>query len=244
MSADGPGDVAGDPRRPLGPVPSPVAITGAPALGRLVLVDSAVAMRDALAMRLSRGSIQVVGTAATTVQAMTTIRTARPDLVICDSRLDDATSVELLERLETLEARPRVLLYTSDRDLLTLHRALRAGAHGYALKSADVEELRWAIEYVLAGNPYIDPRLEPLLGGRAFLAGGVLAPREREVLALIAAGLATADIAAHLQVGEQTVRTHVERARRKLGARNRAHAVALAVERGLISVAGGTATAA
>ena len=217
---------------PVAPAPSPERVS------RLVLVDTAVAMRDALAGRLSRGGVQVVATEASAKLAISTVRDTRPDLVIVDAWLDDASGVELVERLEALDPRPRTLLYTADRDLLTLHRALRAGANGYALKTADVDELRWAIEYVLAGNPYIDPRLSPLLSSRTFLGSGELAPRERETLSLIAAGLSQAEIAERLGLGEETIRTHAERAKRKLNARNRAHAVALAVDQGLITVDG------
>ena len=128
-----------------------------------------------------------------------------------------------------------MILYTGDAGAEQLQEALDAGASGYVLKTADLQELLEAVREVAEGGRYIDPRLPAPQrpGGRT----SSLSPREREVMHLMAEGLTAERIGSRIDVSVETVRTHVRNAIRKLGARNRVHAIALALERGEIALA-------
>jgi Response regulator containing a CheY-like receiver domain and an HTH DNA-binding domain len=109
---------------------------------------------------------------------------------------------------------------------------LRAGARGYLLKGAALEEIERAIRAVARGERYIDPRVASRLA--ALSTAPRLSPRERDVLRLLVAGKSNKEIAAALQLAERTVKFHVTSIFNKLGAENRAQAVTIAHERGLV----------
>jgi DNA-binding NarL/FixJ family response regulator len=140
--------------------------------------------------------------------------------------------VELTRTL--LERHPGlcVVLYTDAADTELLDRALESGARGYAVKTGSVRELVEAIEHVARGGRYVDPRLDRvLLTGRASGRRPRLSPRERQVMALMAEGHTAEATGERLGISIETVRTHVRNVVRKLRARNRVHAIAIALER-------------
>jgi DNA-binding NarL/FixJ family response regulator len=125
--------------------------------------------------------------------------------------------------------------YDADDDVLS---AIRGGARGYLLKGSPAAEIAEAIRQVQAGASYLSPRIAAkLVGNVAQRRGtrGLLSPREGGVLRLVAAGLSNKQIAQALKISERTVKFHVNSIFNKLGADNRAQAVALAAERGLLS---------
>jgi DNA-binding NarL/FixJ family response regulator len=131
----------------------------------------------------------------------------------------------------------RVVLYTGETDADLLYEGLDSGAQGYALKAGPTRELVSAIVQVAAGGSYVDPRLDRiLLSERATVRVSQLSPREREVMHLMAEGKTAEGVGEQLGVSVETVRTHVRNAIRKLQARNRVHAIALALERGEIAL--------
>ena len=118
-----------------------------------------------------------------------------------------------------------------------LYSGLDSGARGYALKAGSMEELVGAIHTIVAGGSYVDPRLDRiLLSPRATAQVPQLSPREREIMHLMAEGGTAEAIGTALGVSVETVRTHVRNVIRKLQARNRVHAIALALERGEIAL--------
>ena len=144
---------------------------------------------------------------------------------------------------------PPVLVLTTFEDEEILAGALRAGAAGFLLKGVPAEDLQRAVRTVAAGESWLDPAVTgrvlstyregpaPVLPGAAV---DVLTPREREVLALIGAGLSNTEIAATLTLGEGTVKTHVGHIFAKLDLRDRAAAVVFAFDHGLVQPGGGT----
>ncbi len=115
--------------------------------------------------------------------------------------------------------------------------AVRAGARGYLLKGASAEEIARGIRAVNAGGSYLEPRVTSKLIAEVSSprrGGLVLSAREKEVLRLVADGLPTKQISVSLSISERTVKFHVNSIFRKLGADNRAQAVALAAQRGLL----------
>jgi DNA-binding NarL/FixJ family response regulator len=128
-----------------------------------------------------------------------------------------------------------VLLYTGIGDQDTLVRALDCGARGFALKAGSPEELMAALRAVAEGSGYVDERLRSLLLARFTTERiGILSPREREVLDLLAKGLNGEEVAVQLVLSPETVRTHVRNAMEKLEANTRVHAVAIALRQGEI----------
>jgi len=154
---------------------------------------------------------------------------------VIDIALPGESGIELTRRLMAAHPDLGVLLYTGLDDQRTLSSALDSGARGFALKAGPPEELLAAIRAVARGDTYVDQRLRPLLLARLTTERiGVLSPREREVLDLLAQGLTGEEVATRLSLSPETVRTHVRNAMDKLEAHTRVHAVAIALRQGEI----------
>jgi DNA-binding NarL/FixJ family response regulator len=164
-----------------------------------------------------------------------------------DVRMPVMDGIEATRRLTADDHPPRVLMLTTFDLDEHVFDALAAGASGFLLKDATAERLFDAVRVVAAGEALLAPtvtrrliqRFAGLRPGAAPPGLGELTPRETEVLRLLAEGLSNAEIATRLVLGEETVKTHVSRVLRKLGLRDRAQAVVLAYESGLV-VPGGS----
>ncbi len=202
---------------------------------QLVIVDDHEALREGLSALLTARGLEIVGAAGNVAAGLDLVTVADPDVALIDIRLPDGDGISLTRQL--LELRPDlgVVLYTGDADAELLYTGLDSGARGYALKAGSMAELVAAIERVAAGGSYVDPRLDRiLLSPRATEKLPQLSPREREIMHEMAEGLTAERIGVKLNVSVETVRTHVRNVIRKLQARNRVHAIALALERGEI----------
>jgi DNA-binding NarL/FixJ family response regulator len=204
---------------------------------RLVIIDDHEALREGLAVLLRQGGMEVVAAAANVAAGLDVVDHAEPDVAIVDIRLPDGSGIDLTRRL--LERAPElgVILYTGDSDFDLLYDGLDSGARGYALKAGSIDELLSAVERVAKGGTYVDPRLDRvLLSEHATSRLPNLSPREREIMHLMAEGGTAQDVGAQLGVSVETVRTHVRNVIRKLQARNRVHAIAIALQRGDITI--------
>jgi DNA-binding NarL/FixJ family response regulator len=207
------------------------------AVTRLAVVDDHEALRGGLEVMLEQAGHEVVGAAGNMAAALDLVEHADPQVALVDIRLPDGRGIDLTRQL--LERRPdlAVVLYTGDADAELLYEGLDSGARGYALKAGSMEELLAAIRQVAAGGSYVDPRLDRiLLSPRATARVPQLSPREREIIGLMAEGNTAEQIGERITVSVETVRTHVRNAIRKLQARNRVHAIAIALERGEIQL--------
>ena len=202
----------------------------------VVIVDDHVALRRGMELLLRRAGHHVVGTADDAEAGEALIIRRKPDVALVDLALPGMSGAELTRSLLKEDPKLRIILYTGAADERQLLEALDAGAAGLALKSGDPAELEQAILTVAAGGDYLDPRLTPLLAKGANGRAKTLSPREREILGLLSQGLSGEEAATQLFLSPETVRTHVRNAMTKLGAATRAHAVALALQRGEISV--------
>lgn len=202
----------------------------------VVIVDDHVALRRGMELLLRRAGHHVVGTADDAEAGEALILRRKPDVALVDLALPGMSGAELTRSLLKEDPRVRIILYTGAADERQLLDALDAGAAGLALKSGDPQELEQAILTVAAGGDYLDPRLTPLLAKGGNGREKTLSPREREILGLLSQGLSGEEAANQLFLSPETVRTHVRNAMTKLGAATRAHAVALALQRGEISV--------
>ena len=202
---------------------------------RILIVDDHPVVRDGLrAMLATQPDFAVVGEAGTGAEAVTAAARLSPDVVLMDLEMPALDGVEAIRLLRQADEDVQVVVLTAFDTDERIVAAVQAGAQGYLLKGSPREEIFAAIRAVGAGGALIPPLVASKLLRRVRAAEGpdALTPREREVLALVAEGLANRAIAERLFVSERTVKFHVSSILSKLGARNRTEAVALARERG------------
>lgn len=208
---------------------------------RILVVDDHLVVREGLRWMLGPDSgIEIAAEAETGAKALEAIEGDRPDVVLLDIHLPDGSGLDLLATIRSrFPGLPVVMLTMSDEPTY-VEEAVRAGAVGYLLKSAPRAELIRAIEAAAGGDAYIQAEVtRPLLlrfstAARSSVVTVPLSPRELEVVALLAEGLADKQIAAQLGVSETTVKSHLRQAYEKLGAADRAQAVAIALRSRLI----------
>ncbi|MEU2393622.1 response regulator transcription factor [Streptomyces sp. NPDC007369] len=220
---------------------------------RVLLADDQALLRSAFKVLVdSEPDMEVVGEAADGAQAFELARQTLPDVVLMDIRMpgtDGLAATRLISRDPSLAAVRVVMLTTFEVDEYVAS-ALRAGASGFLGKGAEPEELLNAIRVAAAGEALLSPAATKGLIATFLAQGGgagraapaaedterlaALTGREREVLVHVAGGLSNDEIAGRLQVSPLTVKTHVNRAMAKLGARDRAGLVVIAYESGLV----------
>lgn len=203
---------------------------------RAVIVEDHDALSRGLELVLGKAGIDVVGSARTEQEGYEIILRERPGLAVVDIGLEDGSGVELARRLAESEPDLGVLIYTGLDDEGLLREAIDSGARGFALKAGPARDLVAAARAVASGGSYVDPHLTFVLGESASGEVATLSPREREVMAALAEGLKGPQVAERLGIAPDTVRTHVEHAMHKLDARTRVHAIAIALQHGLIEI--------
>jgi DNA-binding NarL/FixJ family response regulator len=212
----------------------------------VVIADDQALMRSGLRMLLERADgITVLAEAADGDAAVGLVREHQPDVVLMDIRMPGIDGIEATRRIvnDPSSATTVLILTTYDLDEYVYH-AIRAGASGFLLKTSPPPQLVTAIRAVAAGDTLLAPEItrrlleeyirRPPPGAVRPPALEELTGREVEVLRLVATGHSNAQIAARLFVSEPTVKTHINRLFRKLGVRDRIHAVVLAYETGLV----------
>ncbi|HWS33381.1 MAG TPA: response regulator transcription factor [Actinoplanes sp.] len=222
---------------------------------RVVLADDQALVRTGFRMILDEtDDIEVVGEAGDGAAAVEVVGQTRPDVVLMDVRMPGMDGITATGRIRSFTPAPKVIILTTfDLDDY-LFTGLRAGASGFLLKDTLADELIAAVRVVMSGEAVTAPsatrRLiahyvsspadpadpaDPATLDRPGDRLAALTAREREVLTLIARGLANAEIAVELCVSEGTVKTHIGRVLAKLGLRDRVQAVILGYECGLVT---------
>ncbi|WP_250008957.1 response regulator transcription factor [Actinoplanes sp. M2I2] len=202
----------------------------------LVIVDDHPVVRDGLrGMFTGDARFEVLGEAGDGREALAVAGSVDPDVVLMDLRMPGMDGVSAIKALQAQGSRARVLVlttYDTDADVLP---AIKAGATGYLLKDASRDELFRAVEAAHRGESVLSPAVAGrLMGSLRSPAQEPLSQRELEVLTLIARGNSNKEAASRLFISEATVKTHLLHAYAKLGVRDRAAAVAVAFERGLL----------
>ena len=205
----------------------------------LIVVDDHPVVRDGLrGMFESAPGFEVLGEAANGVEGVELATRLDPDVVLMDLRMPGGGGVDAIAELARRGARSRVLVlttYDTDSDALP---AIEAGATGYLLKDAPREELFTAVRAAAEGRTVLSPAVASRLVTRvrtpAVAGGEALSAREREVLELVARGTSNRAIAVELFISEATVKTHLTHLYAKLGVKDRAAAVAVGYDRGIL----------
>lgn len=204
---------------------------------RILVVDDHPVVREGLVALLEdEPDFQVAGSVGSAEEALTLGAQLRPDVILLDLELPGMDGVDAIPQLAASTPEARILVLTAyDTDERVLG-AVKAGARGYLLKGASGREIAQAIRAVHAGESYLASRVaaKVLTQVRAPRRSTSLSARERSVLRLVADGLSSKQIARRLSITERTVKFHISSIMNKLGADNRAQAVAKAAERGLL----------
>ena len=204
---------------------------------RILLADDHPVVRDGLAAMLAtQPDFEVVGEAGNGAEAVAEAARLRPDVVLMDLEMPTLDGIEAIRQMRAVDPGAQVVVLTAFDTDERIVGAIQAGAQGYLLKGAPRAEIFDAIRTVSSGGALIPPVIASKLlrQVRAAEQLDALTAREKEVLGLVAAGLANGEIAARLSISERTVKFHVSSILSKLGAKNRTLAVRLARERGLV----------
>jgi DNA-binding NarL/FixJ family response regulator len=215
---------------------------------RVLIADDQDLVRAGFRMILTARGIRVAGEAADGAEAVSEARRLRPDVVLMDIQMPNVDGLQATRQIIHHVAGCRVMILTTfDLDRY-VYEALAAGASGFLLKDVTPAHLAAAVRLVGTGDALLAPSItrrlvERFAGGRDQHAAGPaiprdlagLTPRELEVLTLMGRGLSNAELAAALTLSEATVKTHVARIFAKLSLRDRAQAVVVAYETGLVT---------
>jgi two-component system, NarL family, nitrate/nitrite response regulator NarL len=193
------------------------------------LIDDDAIVRAWVRLALEGSEFRVVGDAHDGRAALDMLERRRPELLVIDYRLPDLRGTELVRSLRRQGRTTPALIITATPEPGLNETVLEAGAQGVVLKRGNPDELMLALREITAGRPVTDPDHPRRPRDHA-----PLAPRERDVLRLAAAGSTNHEIAGELGLGSETVKTLLSRAFAKLEARNRTEAVTIARERGLL----------
>lgn len=200
---------------------------------RILLVDDHVVVREGLKGLISSWpGLQVVGEASTGREALAEFMRLRPDITLLDLRLPDVAGTGVIRALLAEDPEARILILSAHGGEADIRCALQAGARGYLLKDSPGQEILAAIRCVARGIPFVSQLAAARLASGSSVER--LTAREQQILELVADGLNNSEIALTLDLGVGTVKIHIHNVLGKLGARDRAQAIAMAHERGLI----------
>jgi DNA-binding NarL/FixJ family response regulator len=208
---------------------------------RVLVVDDQELVRTGFRLILTTRGVEVVGEAANGAAAVAAVRRLRPDVVLMDIRMPDMDGLEATRQIVALDPTCRVIVLTTFNLDRYVYAALANGASGFLLKDVTPEHLATAVRLVNTGDALLAPSITRRLVERFAAAPAVhrdltgLTPRELEVLTLLGRGLSNSELADALTLSEATAKTHVARIFAKLGLRDRAQAVVVAYETGLVS---------
>jgi DNA-binding NarL/FixJ family response regulator len=214
---------------------------------RILLADDQALIRAGFRMLLdSADDMEVVGEAGDGAEAVDLARRQLADVILMDIRMPGVDGLEATRRIAADDdlAGVKVIILTTFESDEYVYQAIRAGASGFLVKDAEPAELIQAVRVVARGDALLSPSVtrrlitdlarrpeRPPLSAQSLQC---LTVREREVMALVAAGLSNDEIAARLYLSPLTSKTHVSRMMTKLGARDRAQLVVMAYETGLV----------
>jgi len=202
---------------------------------RIMTVDDHPLLRQGIAALIkAQRDMDLVAEACDGEEAIAEFRRHRPDVTLMDLQMPNVNGTEAITRIRSEFPDAKILVLSTYSGDVQVLRAIKAGARGYLLKGQVRTELLDAIRTIQAGHKRIPPEIAAELAEHA--ADDALSSREIDVLRLIGEGNANKQIADKLCIGETTVKNHVSNILSKLGANDRAHAVTIALQRGIIEL--------
>ncbi|HTS07837.1 MAG TPA: response regulator transcription factor [Candidatus Eisenbacteria bacterium] len=202
---------------------------------RIMTVDDHPLLREGIATLIrTQPDMELIAEACDGEEAVARFRAHRPDVTLMDLQMPNVNGTEAISRIRSEFPDAKILVLSTYAGDVQVLRAIKAGARGYLLKGNVRKEMLEAIRSVHAGHKRIPPELAVELADHA--ADDQLSSREIDVLHLIGAGNANKQIADKLAIGETTVKNHVSNILSKLSANDRAHAVTIALQRGIIQL--------
>jgi DNA-binding NarL/FixJ family response regulator len=206
---------------------------------RIMIVDDHPVTRDGLRAALGTAEdVEIVGEASSGEEAVKVVNEVEPDVVFMDVRMPGMNGIEATRAIRQGNPDTRVILFTVDESRASIAEAIQAGVSGYLLKDVGVDELVSAARLALEGKAVIHPTLTKAFIEEVRLVDrkpeAPLSRREIEILQRVAYGATTKEVADKLGISPHTVKTHLERIFEKLGANDRAQAVAIAIRQGLV----------
>jgi DNA-binding NarL/FixJ family response regulator len=229
----------GEPPRP-GALAKPASGTAIGARGhpiRVALVEDHHLVREGLRLALAAADgFEIVGEAANRAGAIDLVAATRPDVLLLDLTLPEGDALPLLESLPAIQPGLRIIILTMHSDPETVRQALAAGASGYLVKGAHLEELFAAIRAVARGQRYLHSSVTETVveDSIRWFRSGPLSVREREILRLVASGHAPSEIGGMLGISVHTVRRHIANISDKLGLHGNNALTRYAIRSGLI----------
>jgi DNA-binding NarL/FixJ family response regulator len=212
---------------------------------RILLVDDHQMMRDGLRSILeSEDDLDVVGEAGNGHEAVEMNRTLRPDVIVMDIGMRDLNGIDATQQIKAERPQAKVIALSTYSDESYVLSMLEAGASGYVLKESAVEEMRRAIRSVAEGHHYLSPEVAGSVVAARLRgptesrdsAHTLLAPRERQILQLLAEGHTSSEIAQRLHIATTTVDSHRRNIMRKLDLHSVAELTKYAIREGLTSL--------
>jgi two-component system, NarL family, nitrate/nitrite response regulator NarL len=195
-------------------------------------------LRSAVAAVQGRAALELVGHARDGTCVFEEIRELAPDVAVVDARIGGVTGAEIAAAARAEGLGTRVLILSAERRADLVYETLAAGAAGYVTKDLDREQILAAIETVAAGNAVVSPAVQTGLVRELQRRGPLLRPRltdrELEILACVARGKSTPEIAAQLRLSSATVKAELQKIYDRLGVSDRTSAVVLALREGLL----------
>jgi DNA-binding NarL/FixJ family response regulator len=206
---------------------------------RILIVDDHPITRDGLRTALSlTDEVEVVGEASSGEEAIKVVEDTKPDVIFMDVRMPGINGIQATRVIRERHPETKVILFTVDESRASISEAIQAGVSGYLLKDVGVAELVNAARLAMQGKAVIHPSLTQAFIEEVRLVDrkpeAPLSPREIEILQQVAYGATTKEAADELGISFHTVKTHLERIFEKLGANDRAQAVAIAIRQGLV----------
>ncbi|MGO9679987.1 MAG: response regulator [Candidatus Sulfotelmatobacter sp.] len=206
-----------------------------PNLIRILTVDDHPLLREGIAFLVkSQQDMELVAEASDGEEAIEQFRRHRPDVTLMDLRMPNLNGTEAISRIRNEFPDAKIIVLSTYAGDVQVLKAIKAGARGYIVKGHVHRELLDAIRSVHAGHKRIPPEIAAELAEHA--ADDQLSAREIAVLRLIGEGNANKQIADKLSIAETTVKNHISNILSKLGANDRAHAVTVALQRGIIEL--------
>ena len=204
---------------------------------KILLADDHPLTRSGIAEFIRREpTFELVAEAQDGAEAWDLIQKLSPDVALLDIRMPEMDGVSVAQKVKAEGLSTAILMLTSYDAQQYVIASLRAGAHGFVLKTASPKELTAAINTVSKGGLYLDPEVASVVNGDQEFIPDQLSAREREVLLLAAKGLSSKEVARQLFISERTVQTHLASIYDKLGSRNKTEALLLALKYGVVTL--------